>query len=321
MRTILYRRWAPAKSPVKIEFPPDIIHDIRAQSGDHDCGYLFGRRQGNEVRVFTALRTPHADDPRIAGLEAVGVYVTRVRGEVFLTDADLEQVDRVQNGIAFVIAGGRAGFFAREANGSIQAVRSHEEFNVADASTQAEPLARPGTVPRGRHAALPPLSVWKWVLGASAMLAGPAVAFAYLQPLLPRPPLELSVRETNGQLVIQWDSRAATAPDGALEITEASGRTVLPVVPGSSSATYAVRSGDVEIRLSSGPRSGRVHWTSARFIEPAKQQEVAESRTPDQIREDLDQLQHQAEYLRQSIAHRRAQVQQLAAAADSLLSR
>jgi hypothetical protein len=321
MRTILYRRWAPAKSTVKIEFPPDIIHDIRAQSGDHDCGYLFGRRQGNEVRVFTALRTPQADDPRIAGLEAVGVYIIRVRGEVFLTDADLEQVDRVQNGIAFVIAGGRAGFFAREANGSMQAVRSHEEFLVADAATQAEPLARPGASPRGRHAALPPPSVWKWTLGIGALLAGPVAAFVYLQPLMPRPPLELLLREANGQLVIQWDAREATASDGVLEITEAGARTELPVASGSSSATYAVRSGDVEIRLSSGSRSGRVHWTSARFIEPAKQQLVAEDRSPDEIREDLDQLQHQAEYLRQSIAHRRAKVQQLSAAADSLLSR
>jgi len=321
MRTILYRRWAPAKSPVKVEFSPDIIHDIRAQSGDHDCGYLFGRRDGNEVRVSTALRAPQADDPRIAGLDAVGVYITRVRGEVFLTDADLEQVDRVKNGIAFVIAGGRAGFFAREANGSMQAVRSHEEFLVADAATQAEPLARPGTSPRGRHAALPPPSILKWAFGIGGLLAGPVAAFAYLQPLMPRPPLELSLRETNGQLVIQWDAHEATAPDGILEITEAGARTELPVAPGSSSATYAVRSGDVEIRLSSGPRSGRVHWTSARFIEPTKQPVVAEDRSPDDIREDLDQLQHQAEYLRQSIAHRRAKVQQLSVAADTLLSR
>jgi hypothetical protein len=311
MRTILYRRWAPAKSPVKIEFPPDILHDIRAQSPlEHDRGYLFGRREGNEVRVSTAIRTPEAGDPRTTGTEPVGLYITRARGEVFLTDADLEQVDRIPGGIALVIAGGRAGFFAREADGSIQAVRSHEEFLVADAATQADPLVRRRPVP-------PAPSLWKWALGATGLLAAPVAAFAYLRPLFPSP-IELSLRETNGQLVIQWD-RNATTPDAFLEITEAEGRTRLPVPLGSSSVTYAARSGDVEILLSTPTRSGRVHWTSARFVPPVIAPPVAEFRTPDEIQEDMDELRSQAAYLRQAIARRQAKVQQLSAAADRLL--
>ncbi len=85
---------------------------------------------------------------------------------------------------------------------------------------------------------------------------------------MPQKPLELSLRETNGQLVIQWDPKAAVSA-AYLEITESDGRTVLPVPPGSSSATYAARSGDVEILLSTSTGSGRVHWTSARFEPPA----------------------------------------------------
>jgi hypothetical protein len=319
MRTILYRRWAPAKSAVKIEFPPDIIHDIRAQSvGDHDRGYLFGRREASEVRISTAIRTPQADDPRTLGTEPVGVYIVRARGEVFLTDADLEQVDRVPGGVAMVIAGGRAGFFAREADGTMQAVRSHEEFLVAAAATQAESLARPGVIPRPIS---PPPNLWKWTLGVTALLGGPVAALAFLQPLLPRAPIELALRETNGQLVIQWDSRATTSPTGSfLEITEAEGRTVLPVPPGSSSATYSVRSGDVEIRLFTEERSGRVHWTSARFSPPVEQAAAAaEFHTPAQIQEDMHQLESQAAYLRQAIARRRAKVEQLSAEADKLL--
>lgn len=318
MRTILYRRWAPAKSAVKIEFPPDIIHDIRAQNvGDHDRGYLFGRREGHEVRISTAIRTPQADDPRTSGTEPVGVYIVRARGEVFLTDADLEQVGRVRNGIALVIAGGRAGFFAREANGTMQAVRSHEEFLVATAATQAEPLARPGAAAR---VLLPPPNLWKWVLGLTGLLGGPAVAFAFLQPILSRQPIELSLRETNGQLVIQWDPRATASTGSSLEITEAAGRTVLPVAPGSSSATYSARSGDVEILLATDERSGRVHWTSARFsppVDPAIAE--AEFHTPEQIQEDVQQLESQAAYLRQAIARRRTKVQVLTAEADKLL--
>ncbi len=316
MRTILYRRWAPAKSAVKIEFPPDVIHDIRAQSPlEHDRGYLFGWRDGNEVRIATAIRTPEAGDPRTAGTEPVGVYITRARGEVFLTDADLEQVDRITGGIALVIAGGRAGFFAREADGSMQAVRSHEEFAVADAATQAQPLARATRQACGSQPAQP--RFWKWALSAAGLLAGPVAAFAYLYPPHATP-LELSLRETNGQLVIQWDPQAAVT-DARLVITEAEGRTILPVPPGSSSATYAAHSGDVDISLSTADRSGRVHWTSARFEPPAIPQ-TTEFHSPDQIQEDMSQLQSQAAYLRQAIARRQSKVAQLSAEADRLLS-
>ena len=322
MRTILYRRWAPAKSAVKIEFPSELMHDIRAQSvGEHDRGYLFGQAQGNEVRVSTAIRTPQADDPRVIGMEAVGVFITRARGEVFLTDADMEQLDRVKGGIAVVIAGGRAGFFAREADGTMQTVRSHEEFLVADVATQAEVRVRPGALPRGPHPALPPTKVWKWALGAVALLAGPMAAFAYLQPLMSRPPLELALRETNGQLVVQWDGSATRGPGAQLEITGAEGRTVLPVAPGMASVTYAARSADVEVALYTEDRSGRVHWTSARFLPPVEQAGRGEFQTPEQIREEMEQLQSQAQFLRHSIARRSAKVQQLAAEADKLLSR
>jgi len=135
--------------------------------------------------------------------------------------------------------------------------------------------------------------------------------------MLPPAPIELSLRETNGQLVIQWDPRA-TAPDSFIEITEAEGRTVLPVPAGSGSATYAARSGDVEVLLSTPERSGRIHWTSARFV-PAVPPPLADFHSPEEIREDMDELQSQAAYLRQAIARRQARVQHLTATADRLL--
>jgi hypothetical protein len=318
MRTVLYRRWAPAKSAVKIEFPPDIIHDIRAQSvSDHDRGYLFGYREANEVRISTAIRTPQAGDPRTHGTVPVGVYIVRARGEVFLTDADLEQMDRVPDGIALVIAGGRAGFFARAADGTMQTVRSHEEFLVASAATQAEPLVRPSAIP---PAFVPPPNLWKWALGVAGLLGGPVAALAFLQPMMRTAPIELTLREARGQLVIQWDPSATALPGGLLEITEAEGRTVLPVAAGSSSATYSARSGDVEIRLSTDERSGRVHWTAARFAPPVEQLvAISEVQTPEQIQEDMAELENQAAFLRQAIARRQAKVAALSAEADKLL--
>ena len=61
----------------------------------------------------------------------MGVFFSRIRGEVFLTETDLAFFNEHQSEVALVVAGDRAGFFVREADGSIQTVRSHEEFSIA----------------------------------------------------------------------------------------------------------------------------------------------------------------------------------------------
>jgi len=65
-----------------------------------------------------------------AGLEPIGIYVLRVRGEVFLTERNLELFERTGALIALVVAGGRAGFFVRDFEGALQSIRSYEEFDV-----------------------------------------------------------------------------------------------------------------------------------------------------------------------------------------------
>jgi hypothetical protein len=266
VRSILYRRWAPAASPIQIEFLPEVLHSVRAETrGAQDRGYLFGRRQGNVVRVEEAVRTPYASDPRLAELDAVGIYVARTRGEVFLTDADLEQAARVGDGIALVVAGARAGFFPYEADGTIQAVRSHEEFFVADAAPPAESpeaLVRPRMIRRWQHPGLGPVTALKWGLRAVVLLGGPVIALAYLQPRI-ETPLELSLRETQGQLVVSWDP-AALPTGGHLEISEGDLRKVVQLAAHDAGVTYIAESGDVEIRLKAGKRAGAVHWRSSR---------------------------------------------------------
>ena len=269
MRTVLYRRWAPAQSPVKIEFTPKVLHDIRAASrGNQDRGYLFGKRRGNEVRVFAAIREPQADDPRITNLEPVGTYASRVRGDVFLTDDDLEQAARVAEGVVLVVAGKRAGFFTRELDGSMQAVRSYEEFAVADVAAERESptaLTKPGRDKRWRHPAVPPMRAWKAALAATVVLAGPAIAFAYLQPRMIMPPIEMSVTESNGQLVIAWDPGALTQ-GGHLNISEGDMLTSIPLAAYGSGITYLAQTRDVEMRLTAGSRSGTLHWQSSRPV-------------------------------------------------------
>ncbi len=249
MKTIHYRRWEPAQSPVKIEFRQDVIQGLHSRS-EEARGYLFGNREGDVVRVVAAgTETPDH-------LETLGIYATRVRGEVFLTDADLGHAENIQNGIALVLAGTRAGFFTREANGSMQTVRSYEEFSIA---TPAPAMPRPA-----RHPWRPPVNIWKRIALALSLLVGPVMGVEYLRERMPTLPLEVSLRESNGQLIIEWDHRIV-AGGARLEISEGEARSSITLANDSASATYLPKTGDVEVRLEAGDRIGTAHWRAARY--------------------------------------------------------
>jgi hypothetical protein len=269
MRTVLYRRWAPPASPCRIEFPPDLLHHIRTGSiSPQDRGLLFGRRLGRDFYILAAARAPRQDDGRLQGLELLGTYALRPRGEVFLTDHDLEHLQAAGGSVALVIAGSRAGFFPREDDGSVQAVRSYEEFTLAEAAPQPEPRAAPAAVawPRlWRHPALAPIAAWKWALAAILVLAAPVAVRRFLAEHARQPPVELSLREWNGQLVIRWDTTVVSERGARLEINDAGNRTVLHVSRETSGATYTLHSGDVEVRLDAERRSGIARWGSGKW--------------------------------------------------------
>ncbi len=105
MVTVQYRRWCPPQSPLRIEFPPELLHDVRLEVAaqperrlplrwiprlnrvvTQSSGLLFGVRNEDEVRVLAA----RASD----GLSPVGTFVCRERGEVFLTDNDLASFEQ-----------------------------------------------------------------------------------------------------------------------------------------------------------------------------------------------------------------------------------
>jgi hypothetical protein len=317
MVTVHYRRWCPPQSPLRIEFLPELLRDVRREgfqpaprlplrwlprmnrAVNQSSGLLFGVRNEDDVRVLTA----RASD----GLSPLGTFVCRERGEVFLTDDDLADFEK-QNGIlALVIAGGRAGFFVRETDGSVQAIRSHEEFKVSDASSQ------PVSEEADREALLPvpePRSwrAWKRIGACSVVLAIPAGAFAYLRPLLPSLPLALAIREEAGQLVIGWNARAL-AEGSRLEIQDGSERTILMLPADASSATYGPQGDDVEVRLSTDTRIGGAHWEATRFVAKAPRGKAASSALQDQI----GALKKEAQQLRLSLAAGQVRTKALAA--------
>ncbi len=237
----------------------------------------------------------------------MGIFVCRSRGEVFLTDDDLANFEKHQGLIALVVAGGRAGFFVRQPDGSVQAIRSHEEFHVADAASQpasertAAEAELPAPAPRWRH-------LWRRAAACAGLLAIPAGAFAYLRPLLPHPPIALAIREEAGQLVIGWKD-GTVAEGGRLEIQDGSERTILMLPAGTSSATYGPQGDDVEVRLTTDTRMGGAHWEADRFA-PKTPRRPTESSA---LRDRIDSLTLEARELRRSLAEGQARTKALAA--------
>jgi hypothetical protein len=319
MVTIQYRRWCPPQSPLRIEFPPQLLHDIRRESAQppraapwrwlprfncvvhQSSGLLFGVRHEDEVRVLAA----RASD----SLAPIGIFVWRERGEVFLTDDDLADFEKHQGVLALVVAGGQAGFFVRQPDGSVQAIRSHEEFNVGDAAPREEGITVPDELPIPALRRWQSWPAWKRVAACAGLLAVPAGAFAYLQPLLPRAPIALAIHASAGQLVIGWNAVALAEDGGRLEIRDGSERTIFMLEANTSSATYRPQGGDVEVNLSTATRRGGAHWEAARFVTKTPRT----SRDSSPLRERIGTLTRNAEELRHSLADGQARTKELAA--------
>lgn len=325
MVTVHYRRWCPPQSPLRIEFPPELLHDIRLEGApaerrlplrwiprlnrvvNQSSGVLFGVRHEDEVRILTVEAAE--------GLAPVGTFVCRERGEVFLTDDDLANFEKHQGLLALVVAGGRAGFFVRDAGGNVQAIRSYEEFKVAHAASRpagggieaADELPRPA--PRWWRTP----QTLKRIGAGAAFLAIPAGAFAYLRPQLPRLPIALAIREEAGQLVIGWNA-GTLANGGRLEIQDGSERTILMLPADASSATYGRQGDDVEVRLSTDTRIGGAHWEAARFV--AKMPHPAPASSV--LQERVGALTLEAQELRRLVAAGQARTKELAAKMNAL---
>ena len=200
--------WAPAGSPMFVDYSPEVIKQIRdhvivgfhrlAKRGIECGGILYGRREGRKVvvtqireivceyktgpsfvlsdrdkeRLSRQLASP---DEGLAGLSAVGFYLSHTRDDLYATDRDMAIYEGFFPNIWQVMlilrparqGSLRAGFFVRGQLGEFRGDHSFEEFDVEGPETPAEtaalianarsanepPPPPPAAAPRARAAA------------------------------------------------------------------------------------------------------------------------------------------------------------------------
>jgi len=321
MHSVQYQCWAPKQSPVRIEFRAGLLDDVsRASTSGQSRGLLYGVRQGADVRILEA--ESGSSQPKDSGLdqfEKIGIFICRERGEVFLTEPDLKWFEQHEAKIALVIAGARAGFFVHQADGSIQTVCSHEEFSLATTVASAAGEARDFPAARTMKSRARSTAGFITTL---AVLAVPIATLAYLRPPS-TPPAQLQLRGQGELAIVSWNPRA-TAHGGQLEIFDGGKKTVMGVLPGQSSLTYAPHSVAIEVQLTTDGAAGQPQQESARLItevHPSRaESESAQPGPPaaERVRAEVAALEEESNRLRQSITQGHTRIARLEQAIASL---
>jgi len=203
--------WSPPSSPLLIEYSRELLRSLARGENDPDAsGLLYGMRIRGGVRVLS-------QHPQ-KGLRVIGAFSARARGEVFMTESDVERLDGLdRKAVALVLAGDHAGFFVRASDGSMQTIQSYEEFAI-----------RPPRV-AARDMSWLPLAVASVI--SIALLAWPTSPF--------------TIHDQNGALRIQLHSRSA----GLLEIVDGPTHRAISLSPSLTSIVYVPQTSDVHVRL------------------------------------------------------------------------
>ena len=289
----------------RIEYSPDVLRDVCFESTIGEAtGLLFGTSRGGRVHIVAARRVDDHKDPRLDGLEPVGIFIARAREDLSLCEADLARFEnaRTWGSVVLVVAGTSGAFFLREPDGSIRRI---EALTARDPSAAAEkkPLF---PMPSARR--------WAWLgLGCITLATVAVAAPAYFRPRLLASNLGLTMREEAGQLRIAWN-RGVMGEKGRLDIIDGGDRTSIPVSLTLANATYMHRTSDVEIRLTKPSGSGEPIRETARFL----RNEVPPQLTAGEIRKQVASLEAEARNLRAMVETRRRWVAELRKITDRL---
>jgi hypothetical protein len=345
-------------------------------------GVLYGTREGREVRIL-AIRTiacEHArgpsfqlsdndrasldqqlvqdqSDPQLEGLLCLGWFLSHTRTEIALTESDLELFSAYfphpwqATLVVHPGRGGnmRAGFFVREADGTVNPERSYLEFNFPDRlaavfdrgprpeRSSAEPrggfvqgsaavqlpardFARPQqvTLPETLPAPQPEARrKWPWLLAwglAVVLVSGVGTRFYLAQTAAE--PIGLAILEREGQLQIQWDATSRpvkNAVRGSLEITDGTHAVTVPLTPqmlAGGRFTYQRVGGDVQVRMSvEGSDGVKSPPVASQFLGPPPAKANDEELKALESRR--SQLEAEIAHLRQQNAEQAGRIQEL----------
>jgi proteasome lid subunit RPN8/RPN11 len=276
-----------------------------------DCEHLLGPTftlSGNDLARLAAMLHDGLQDGR-DGWDLVGWYHSHTRSEIFLSAQDLKIHNRYFPDpwhVALVVRPHamhpmRAGFFFREADGSIHAESSYSEFAVQPASqavqaavAQPAPQAVQAVVaqavspakasearpaPRAKHSR-------NWLWWAMIVLAMAEVLFVFKSGVLERDwtrvfaadrarSVSLMAYDLNSQLQIHWDWAAdpiRSAEAGTLEITDGAAHTVVALEKQrlrSGTVAYARIGARVDVRLALRQPGGKIFEEFTTFLGPA----------------------------------------------------
>ena len=189
--------WAVAENPLAVEYSLVVIEEIRqavtegfqrlSRGGLEVGGVLYGTHDGSSVRIqaMREIVCEHArgpsfllsdndraalteqlarvqEDHRLEGMVAVGWFLSHTRGEISLTESDLETFNAFFPApwqITLVIRPGRAafmraGFFVRDSDGTVKSDRSYLDFSFPDRPAAPDRPPRERGAPGDRHNAL-----------------------------------------------------------------------------------------------------------------------------------------------------------------------
>ncbi len=229
-----------------------LILAARPLECEHAFGPTFTLSDVDHGRL-RALLDEGCRDLRAEGMEPVGWYHSHTRSEIFLSAQDVEIHNRYfpsPSDVALVVRPHRtqpmrAGFFFRQAGGTMHADSTYGEFVLAGpAPRPAEPTpeSTKDLVAYPAHCPAPPDPVsvpkqstpWLWWAATVLVLLSSAVFYQSdwlrVPPPAAPPSVSLMAYDLDGQLQIHWDRQAEpirSATSGTLEIKDGDARTVV----------------------------------------------------------------------------------------------
>ncbi len=387
----IFGSWSTPEIPLTIEYPLEVLDEIRAAVSDglqqlahgglEVAGVLFGARRENTMRILTwrPISCEHAEGPSLrlsardrielvrllevaktesdlVGLQPVGWFLSHARSDIFLTQSDLEvfqgffpepwQVTLVLRPSKAGPA--RAGFFLREADGSLRSESSYKDFVI-------EPLARPGAAgardlpmelsaprprPQAESSPPPPVIVepprfltqkarstrrggWMWAIpGSLALIIAVVLAKDRLVPPINQP-FSFRAYDSGQTAELAWDPKSPTiqtARSAALDIKDGGETQHYSLTAEQLRAgkmTYLRHSADLELRMTVYPAQGASLQEYARLVGAATNNQTSSSEVT-ALRADRDRLEAEARTLREELRKERFRADQMQEAARIL---